>query len=103
LANVGINAVLRPGVDGDLVGLLSSSESYEDAVLASVFEVAASSGRTCTIVSEGGFGDALAHGATGHTTPRHAADHRDHSATILALSTFVLRCSVFQRVSTSSR
>jgi hypothetical protein len=60
LASAGVNAVLRPGVDGDLVGLLSSTESYEDAVLASLFEVAASSGQSCTIVSEADFGDALA-------------------------------------------
>jgi hypothetical protein len=56
----GVKAVLRPGVDGDLVGILSSTRAYEETVLASLFQVAASSSLSCALVSEAEFRDQLA-------------------------------------------
>ena len=56
----GVDAILRPGVDGDLVGILSRTESIEAGIVGAVMQAASASSLGFALIGEDEFADCLA-------------------------------------------
>jgi len=63
LATRGIEAVVRPGVDGDVAGILSLSDSFDEQLLVSLEREARQDGITFSMVSEAALLEPLPRGA----------------------------------------
>lgn len=63
LATRGIEAVVRPGVDGDVAGIFSLSEAFDEQLLASLKREAHQDGITFSVVSEAALLEPLPRGA----------------------------------------
>ncbi|WP_439890083.1 hypothetical protein ACS7SF_12505 [Ralstonia sp. 25C] len=61
LASRGIRGVLRPGVDGAVVGILCLNNTFEQALVAALQRESQSAGLDWTLLSEDAFAQALRH------------------------------------------
>lgn len=61
LASSGISGVLRPGVDGAVVGILCLSDTFEQALVAALQRESQSAGLDWTLLSEDALAQALRH------------------------------------------
>jgi hypothetical protein len=59
LVPAGAAGVMRPGVDGDLIGVLSSTPQFEALLVESLCNAAVAAGRECAMVSETTFADVI--------------------------------------------
>jgi hypothetical protein len=62
---VGISALVRPGVDGDVVGIVASTEGFDQVLWDSIQREAARSSFTCEITTENQFTALLAETGNG--------------------------------------
>ncbi len=60
LASLGVAAIVRPGVDGDVAGIMSASDSFERQLLSSLEREASQSGFSWRVLPEDRFADELA-------------------------------------------
>ncbi|MGH8622501.1 MAG: hypothetical protein ACRET3_10210 [Burkholderiales bacterium] len=60
LASLGMAAIVRPGVDGDVAGIISASNSFERQLLESIEGEAHQAGFSWRVLPEDSFGDELA-------------------------------------------
>ena len=60
LADAGIDAIVRPGVDGDVCGIVCSSVETREAVEACLSRAASEAGMACRLLDEDAFAQAVA-------------------------------------------
>ena len=60
LGSMGVAAIVRPGVDGDVAGLMSSTEALERQILSAIHDDAVRVGLDWRVLSEDAFGEQLA-------------------------------------------
>lgn len=59
LASLRVDAIVRPGVDGDVAGIMSASDSFERQLLGSIEREAGQSGFSWRVLSEDAFAEEL--------------------------------------------